>query len=192
MDTGFPGGGFGMAVIGFIAIIAVIIVGSMIFGAAKGLSEWSNNNAQPVLRVPAKIVARRTNLSVSSATSGHHHHDDLHHSHGSTSTSTSTQYYATFELENGERMEFQLSDHEAGLLLEGDQGELTYQGTRYHGFARRLPDGTFARPTSDDSPAVLKPEAISAPLSGAVCVRCEKPLVVGSNQCPACDWTQPG
>jgi len=180
MNTGFPGGGFGMAVIGFIAIIAVILFGSIIFGAAKGLSEWNSNNAQPMLRMPAKIVARRTNLSVSS----HHHHNDHHHAH----TSTSTQYYATFELENGERMEFQLSEHEAGVLLEGDQGELTYQGTRYHGFARRLPDGSLTGHKSEEGTTAGKP---SAPLSGATCVRCEKPLVVGDNNCPACGWTQP-
>jgi hypothetical protein len=192
MDTGFPGGGFGMAVIGFIAVCAVILFGSILFAAIKGLSEWSSNNAQPVLRVPATIVARRTNLSVSSSTSGHHHHADHHHTHGSTSTSTSTQYYATFELENGERMEFQLPGKEAGLLLEGDEGELTYQGTRYHGFARQLRDGTFAQPMADDTHSVRRPGETSAPLSGALCVRCEKPLVLGSNQCPACDWTQPG
>jgi len=172
MIAAFTGDGPEQLVIGFIIIVAVIVVGGIIFTVVKSLSEWSSNNDQPVLRVPAKIVARRTNLSVSS----HHHHHEHHHAH----TSTSTQYYATFELDNGERMEFQLDGREAGLLIEGDRGELTYQGTRYHGFDRLV-----------GSVAGRKAGEPSAPLSGAVCVRCEKPLPAGHNDCPDCGWTQP-
>jgi hypothetical protein len=47
-----------------------------------------------------------------------------------------TAYFATFELESGERLEFVLSGRAYGLLAEGDSGTLTYQGTRYHGFER--------------------------------------------------------
>ena len=166
-------------VIGFIVVVAILVVGSIVFAAGKGLSEWSSNNAQPVLNVPAKIVARRTNVSVSS----HHHHHDSQHAHHHSHTSTSTQYYATFELESGERLEFRLPEKEAGVLLEGDQGELTYQGTRYHGFARQLPSGALAGRKNKTQPL--------APLSGACCVRCDTPLHAGSNQCPACNWTQP-
>ncbi len=190
MMLGFGGNSGDESIIAVFMAIVVVGVGAILFVVLKGLSEWSRNNARPVLRVPARIVARRTNLSVSSSTSGHHHHHhgDHHPAHGSVSTSTSTQYYATFELANGERVEFQLSNDEAGLLLEGDHGELVHQGTRYHGFARRLPDGSFAGSMLEGA-ALAKS---SAPLSGALCVRCEKPLVVGRNQCPACDWTQPG
>ena len=41
------------------------------------------------------------------------------------------------ELKGGERMEFGLYGKDFGLLVEGDEGVLTYQGTRYHGFDRR-------------------------------------------------------
>ena len=33
-------------------------------------------------------------------------------------------------------MELQLQGHEYGLLIEGDKGKLTFQGTRYLGFER--------------------------------------------------------
>lgn len=169
------GNGFEQFVIAGMIIIGVLVVGSFVFAAGKGLAQWSSNNAQPVQRVPAKIVARRTNLDVSS-----HHHDDHPHHH----TSTSSQYYATFELENGQRLEFQVPDKEAGLLLEGDEGQLTCQGTRYLGFARWLRDGTL----QGNIPEGSEP---AGELSGAVCVRCEKPLVVGRTDCPACGWAQP-
>jgi hypothetical protein len=136
MHTSFPGDGFGQMVMAFIAIIFVIIIGTIIFRAVQGLSEWSHNNSQPVLIVPAKVVTKRQNVSVHQH---HHHHDNGHvHSHDS----TSTQYFATFELEGGARLELQISGRESGLLAEGDTGELTYQGTRYNGFRRLSQSGT--------------------------------------------------
>ena len=62
---------------------------------------------------------------------GHHHsHGEHHHHH------TSTSYYVTFEVESGDRMEFLMAGHEYGLLMEGDKGKLSFQGTRYLGFER--------------------------------------------------------
>jgi hypothetical protein len=132
MPTGFPGEGIGQIIMAIVVLMLVVGIGTMIFRAVQGVREWSHNNDQPVLTVPAKIVTKRHNVSV--RRSHHHHgHDHHHHSHGT----TSTRYFATFELEGGERMEFELPEREAGLLAEGDRGELTYQGTRYHGFHRR-------------------------------------------------------
>lgn len=131
MPSGFPGDGFPAIIIVGIVIVFAIVIVTFIFNAAKGVAEWNDNNQQPVLIEQAKIVTKRTNVSVNR----HHHHHDSHiHSHDS----TSTQYFATFELENGERREFQMSGREFGLLAEGDAGELTFQGTRYKGFNRRV------------------------------------------------------
>jgi hypothetical protein len=44
----------------------------------------------------------------------------------------------TFEVKSGDRMELQVQGHEYGMLVEGDFGELTFQGNRYLGFARRV------------------------------------------------------
>ena len=41
-----------------------------------------------------------------------------------------------YEVESGDRMEFQLSGSEYGLLIEGDAGKLAFQGTRFLGFDR--------------------------------------------------------
>ena len=54
----------------------------------------------------------------------------MYHTHAATS------YYATFQVESGDRMEFEISDMEYGMLAEGDSGELTFQGTRYLNFRR--------------------------------------------------------
>lgn len=112
----------------FTAIFLVFIVAFVIV-IVKGVSQWSRNNQSPVLTVDAMMVAKRTNIT-------HHHHTDAGDT-GAMHSSTSTTYYATFQVESGDRLEFCVSGQEYGLLVEGDQGKLTFQGTRYQGFARQ-------------------------------------------------------
>ena len=88
----------------------------------KSISQWNKNNHSPRLTVPVRVIAKRTNHSRHTGTNGHHH--------------TSTTYYVTFEVESGDRMELQMQGHEYGLLIEGDKGRLTFQGTRYLSFER--------------------------------------------------------
>ena len=120
------GFGFGMFQIMF-TLVFIMVFGMFIVIAVKGISQWNKNNNSPRLTVPAKVVAKRTNVS-------HHHHN---HGAGSMHHSThSTSYYVTFQVESGDRMELHMAGHEFGLLVEGDSGKLTFQGTRYLGFER--------------------------------------------------------
>ena len=78
-----------------------------------------------------------------------------HRSHNSAAgddiVHTSTSYYATFEVESGDRMELSLSGREYGLLSQGDVGKLTFQGSRYHRFERtRVQTGQPEEPTEND------------------------------------------
>ena len=107
----------------FFLVFAIIL-----FTFIKGALQWNKNNHSPRLSVQAKVVAKTINVS------RHHHH------HGNTSmmhhTSTSSTYYITFEFESGDRMEFVVSRSDYGLLVEGDEGLLTFQGTRFISFER--------------------------------------------------------
>lgn len=51
-------------------------------------------------------------------------------------SSSHTTYYVTFEVESGDRIELVVPSHEYGFMVEGDQGKLTLQGTRYISFDR--------------------------------------------------------
>ena len=51
-------------------------------------------------------------------------------------TSTFTSYYVTFQVESGDRMEFEVDGSDYGLLVQSDIGKLSFQGTRYLGFER--------------------------------------------------------
>ena len=90
----------------------------------KIISQWHKNNQSPRLTVPAVVVAKRGHTT--------HHHDagNIHHSH------SSTTYYVTFQFESGDRLELHVPHSQFGYLVEGDRGELTFQGTRFLGFER--------------------------------------------------------
>ena len=117
--------GFDMFSILF-TLMFILVFGMFVLTAVRGISQWNKNNHSPKLTVPATIVAKRTNVSQhrSGGANGHHHHH------------TSTTYYVTFQVESGDRMEFCVTGHEYGVLVEGDKGKLSFQGTRYLGFER--------------------------------------------------------
>ena len=113
--------------------ILMPILSLLIFGLAFGViaaslvrsgKQWHKNNNSPRLTVEAKVLAKRHDVSRHHSAGEHHHH----HYHNS--------YFVTFEVPSGDRMELQLQGHEYGLLIEGDRGKLTFQGTRYLGFER--------------------------------------------------------
>jgi hypothetical protein len=62
----------------------------------------------------------------------------MHVSGGSGDSSASTSYYATFEFEDRNRLELGVGREQFGYIVEGDQGTLTYQGTRFKDFSRPL------------------------------------------------------
>ena len=127
-------GGFGMAnamftiVPIFIGVVFVLILAGIAVQAVRGAAQWKRNNDAPVLTVEAEVVAKRLDVQT-----WRHAGDEHHMGH----TSSRTYYYATFQVESGDRMEFQVPDTEYGLLVEGDRGKLTFQGTRYQGFRRQ-------------------------------------------------------
>ena len=124
MGFGF---GFGLFQIMF-SLVFFLVIGTFIVIAVKGIREWNKNNHSPRLTVPATVVAKRTNVS-------HHHHN--HGGTGMHHTTHSTTYYVTFQVESGDRMELHVAGHEFGMLIEGDRGNLSFQGTRYLGFERQ-------------------------------------------------------
>lgn len=130
MISGFGFGGFDLfstLVPIFFGIVFAFIIGMMIVMFVHIVKEKRKNDASPRLSVPATVTSKRTNVS-------HHHH------HGSNDhmdyTTTDTTYYATFQVESGDRMELRMSGHDYGMLVEGDRGTLHFQGTRYLGFDR--------------------------------------------------------
>ena len=102
-----------------VPVMFVLVFGIIIVTMVRGVGEWNKNNQSPKLTVPVTVVAKRSDV--------HRGIETMH---------TFTSYYVTFQVESGDRMEFEISDTEYGMLAEGDSGELTFQGTRYLNFQR--------------------------------------------------------
>lgn len=125
-SDGFGNGFIGNAFPGIFTIIFLLIFGFILFGIITAIRQGIKNSNSPVLTVEAKVVAKRTSVS----------HSTNNTVDGFASSSSSTWYYATFEVESGDRMEFSVSGREYGMLAEGDYGKLKFQGTRYLEFTR--------------------------------------------------------
>lgn len=116
---------YSMNFIGIIStIIFLLVIGGFVFIIIRGIGTWHKNNQSPRFTVPAVISSKRMSVS------HHHNAGDMAGMH------TTTQYYVTFEVESGDRIELSVSGSEYGMLAEGDHGKLTFQGTRYLSFER--------------------------------------------------------
>ena len=110
----------------FPVIFTVMFVGIFIMfivTAVRGIGRWHKNNNSPRLTVQATVVSKRMEVT-------HHHDANMHTRH------SSTWYYATFQVESGDRMELSIPDRDYGYLVEGDRGSLAFQGTRFLSFNR--------------------------------------------------------
>lgn len=97
-------------------IVFGVVVCMICFALIKSAFGWLHNQQAPKESYEAKLVAKR--MQVSGANGSY------------------TNYYATFEWQ-GQRQEFRLSAKGYGLLVEGDRGQLQFQGTRFLSFERR-------------------------------------------------------
>ncbi len=107
----------------FVFAMFFLVFGLIIFALIRGAGQWNKNNKSPRLTVDVKVVAKRTQFSRGG---GQHHH-------------VNTRYFVTFEVESGDRFELPLEGRQYGLMVEGDSGKLTFQGTRFLDFERGRP-----------------------------------------------------
>ena len=121
------GFGFGFhAFEGMFTLVFVLVIGLFIYAVVQAIARKQKNDASPRLTVLARVVSRRQEVT--------HHarnmNDGVYH------TSSTTRYFVTFQVESGDRMELQLDGSDFGMLAEGDEGRLSFQGTRFLDFKR--------------------------------------------------------
>ena len=118
--------GSGMFEVMFV-LIFTIVIGMFVFAAVSSIRQWGKDNASPRLTVDAVVVSKRTDVARHSGL-----HDEHHMGH------TSTSYYVTFQVDSGDRMELRVTGSDHGMLVEGDRGRLSFQGSRFLGFQRQI------------------------------------------------------
>ncbi|WP_136604849.1 DUF2500 domain-containing protein [Paenibacillus dokdonensis] len=103
---------FGGLIFTFVVVTFLVVI-------IKGLKTWTSNNNSEVVRRRCKVVDKRTEVWG-----------------GSGESSASTNYYITFEFEDNSRKELYVKDNQFGMIVVGDIGELTFQGSRFKEFSR--------------------------------------------------------
>lgn len=98
-----------------IPLLLLVSFAMVVFIIARGVVQSSRDRSGPVITTPATVLGRRQMLLPGTSTAR-------------------TAYFATFGLPDGNRIELRVPLDQAGLILEGDRGLLTYQGV----FARRF------------------------------------------------------
>ncbi|OWA33686.1 hypothetical protein B9G55_20305 [Saccharibacillus sp. O16] len=101
----------------FVGIILLFIVG---IGSTvvKARRENRNNEAAGLTTMPARVFGKREEMR------------------GGGEFRVRTIYYLAFELDGGERKEFEVPGELYGLMAEGDRGTLRFMGTKFKGFER--------------------------------------------------------
>ena len=104
-----------------VPVLALTIIGIGIFRTVR---QWHRNENSPRLTVEAKIVGKRSDYRRTMSNKNQVY------------SGSRTNYFVTFQVESGDRMELELDGFQYGLLVEGDKGRLTFQGTRFLNFER--------------------------------------------------------
>lgn len=100
-------------------IMFLFVFGMFIAIFIRSFRNERKNDRSPRLTVPVTVVGRRQ-----------------HRSSGTREHSGHTSYYITFEVASGDRMELPIPATDFGYIVEGDRGDLTFQGTRFISFQR--------------------------------------------------------
>lgn len=120
-------GGFGI----LFWVMFLLVFGMIVVVFVHMVKQWHRNNQSPRLTAEATVVTKRQDASHSQSPNA----GDITGAHGYT-TSSHFWYYATFQVESGDRLELEVPANEYGMLVEGDRGRLSFQGTRFLSFER--------------------------------------------------------
>ncbi|MEK4516593.1 DUF2500 domain-containing protein [Paenibacillus sp. FSL H8-0122] len=100
-------------------LILLLIAGVVAYTIWRGLKIWMTNQTSPLQSRVVTAIAKRTEVWGGRGHMGTH-----------------TSYYVTFEFHNGSRRELEVKPRAYAMIVEGDRGELSYQGSRFKGFVR--------------------------------------------------------
>lgn len=114
-SSAFGFGIFGIVFSFFFIVIFLLVIATFIFVITTNVKKANKNKNSPKLTVDAKVVSKRDQVR---------------------GENTYTFYFATFEFESGDRIELEMQGQESGMLVEGDTGSLTFQGSKFVSFSR--------------------------------------------------------
>lgn len=96
-------------------IFFFMVFGFIILVIVKAAKQSQAYKKEPRVTAYAKVLEKRDHVS-----NGYSH------------------YYATFEFKTGDRIELRIPHDRTGLLVEGDEGDLTFQGDMFIDFGNEI------------------------------------------------------
>ena len=102
----------------FVFLVTSIGFLTLAFG---NLKYGTHSNSTPILTVDAKVIGKRFNTFQDTQSFA----DMIPY------YNYATLYFVTFEVVNGEKLEFSVTSVEYENLIEEDLGKLSYQGTKF-------------------------------------------------------------
>lgn len=109
-------GSFTVLFLGLVSVALLLIAGTVVAGMLRA----TRQRLAPQESAEARVVEKRTEVT------------------GGGEMRVHQRYYVTFEFPDGRRLELSVPTQESGTLVTGDRGTLSWQGTRYLGFARQI------------------------------------------------------
>ena len=104
----------------FFVIVTLMVLSMFVFAFITMFRQHHRDKNSPRLTVDAIVIGKRIDVST-------YHHSDAR---------STTDYYITFQVESGDRFELMVADDIYGLIIEGDSGKLTFQGSQMLSFDR--------------------------------------------------------
>ena len=103
------------------AVVIVVVIAVVILLAAVGTAgRRARGGSGPQREAEARVVDKRSQIT------------------GGGESRADQLYFATFQFPDGNRIELRVPVSEAGLLVVGDEGRLSWRGSDYVGFAREI------------------------------------------------------
>ncbi|MGT2666563.1 DUF2500 domain-containing protein [Streptococcus rifensis] len=105
----------GQLILVFIQVGMALVLGYVIFQIGRNVLDWSRNNQVSEQSLKATVISKHPNL--------------LH-----SGDAKRTLHKVIFQTPGQQRLELRVRGEDFDQLLEGDEGELTFQGNRFLAF----------------------------------------------------------
>ena len=110
-----------LILIGAVALVILVLAAiPVVVAAVRVAVRLAADRSSPQRRSDSRVLDKRTHVT------------------GGGSNPIEQDYYVTFQLATGERVELRVPGAVSGVLMPGDEGALEWKGSRYLGFAREI------------------------------------------------------
>jgi hypothetical protein len=108
-----------------IGLFFAAVIGGITYQQIQKMRVSARNNALPILTSSATLISKRKDIIAQPP--GINPKNQI---------APSTTFFASFRLPDSQTVEVQVDNVQFAALTEGEQGRLTYQGTRFLGFVK--------------------------------------------------------